>query len=39
VIGASTAVLEACGAKSVRVTAARGGGDGDEELDMIAEWR
>jgi hypothetical protein len=39
VAGGAAAVLEACGAKDVRVTAARGGGDGDSELDMICEWR
>ena len=34
----ASAVLEACGAKNVRVRAARGGGDGDEELDLVCEW-
>ena len=39
VLGGAKAVLEACGAKNVVVKAARGGGDGDSELDMICEWR
>jgi hypothetical protein len=38
-IGGASAVLEACGAKGLVVKAARGGGDGDSELDMICEWR
>jgi hypothetical protein len=39
VLGGATAVLEAGGAKDVRVKAVRGGGDRDEEMDMIGEWR
>jgi hypothetical protein len=39
VLGGATAVLEAGGAKDVRIKAVRGGGDGDQELDMIGEWR
>jgi hypothetical protein len=38
VAGGSSAVLEACGAKNVRVRVVRGGGDGDEELDLVCEW-
>jgi len=38
VLGGSIAVLEACGAKNVRARVARGGGDGDEELDLVCEW-
>ena len=39
VLGGATAVLEAGGAKDVRVKAVRGGGDGDEEMEMIGECR
>jgi hypothetical protein len=39
VIAGSSAVLEVCGAKDVQLTRVRGGGDGDTELDIIAEWR
>ena len=38
-IAGSQAILEACGAKDIRVTRVRGGGDGDTELEVIAEWR
>lgn len=33
------AVLEVCGAKELRYKIVRGGGDGDEECDAVAEWR
>lgn len=33
------AILEVCGAKDLRVTAVRGGGDGDVDYDLVAEWR
>ena len=39
IIAGSAAVLEVCGAKDVQLTRVRGGGDGDTELDIIAEWR
>jgi hypothetical protein len=39
VISGSTAILEACGAKDIKHTRVRGGGDGDHELDVVAEWR
>jgi hypothetical protein len=39
VLGGASAVLEAAGGHDVRVRAARGGGDGDDEMDMVGEWR
>jgi hypothetical protein len=38
VIGGSTGVLEACGAKQVKVTVLGGGGD-EDNLSVKAEWR
>jgi hypothetical protein len=35
----SLAVLEVCGAKELKYTIVRGGGDGDEECDVVGEWR
>jgi hypothetical protein len=39
VIAGSSAILEVCGAKDIVVTRVRGGGDGDTELEVTAEWR
>ena len=39
VIAGSSAILEVCGAKEIRATRVRGGGDGDTELEVLAEWR
>ncbi len=39
IIAGSSAILEACGGKDIQVTRLRGGGDGDEELDVTAQWR
>jgi len=39
VVGGTSAVLEACGGREVRTRILRGGGDGDVELDLVAEWR
>ena len=38
VIGGSTGVLEACGAKQVKMTITAGGGD-EDNLSLKAEWR
>jgi hypothetical protein len=38
-VAGSCAVLEACGARDVRPRIVHGGGDGDGDLDLIAEWR
>jgi hypothetical protein len=35
----SAAVLEVCGAKDLKYTIVRGGGDGDEDCDVVGEWR
>lgn len=39
VIAGSSTILEVCGAREIKVTRVRGGGDGDDELHCIAEWR
>lgn len=38
-LAGSAAVLEACGAKQIRFERVRGGGDGDVDCDVVAEWR
>lgn len=38
-IAGSGAVLEVCGAKQLQFRVVRGGGDGDVDCDVIAEWR
>jgi hypothetical protein len=38
-VAGAMAVLEASGAKDVRIRPLRGGGDGDVDLDIISEWR
>jgi hypothetical protein len=35
----TAAVAEVCGAKDLKFQITRGGGDGDEECDIIGEWR
>jgi len=35
----SAAVLEVCGAKDLKYRVVRGGGDGDEDCDIVGEWR
>jgi hypothetical protein len=39
VIAGSSAILEACGARDIHITRLHGGGDGDTELEVLAEWR
>lgn len=39
VLAGSAAVLEACGARDVKMTILRGGGDGDDACDVVGEWR
>jgi hypothetical protein len=39
VLGGASAVLEACGARDLKITVFAGGSDGDEAMTMIAEWR
>lgn len=38
-VGGAIGILESCGARDVQVRWMRGGGDGDQELDIIAEWK
>jgi hypothetical protein len=38
-VGGAIGILQACGAKDVSLRFVRGGGDGDEELDIIAQWK
>ena len=35
----ASAVLEECGARDLTYRVVRGGGDGDEECDIVGEWR
>ena len=35
----ASAVLEVCGARELTYRVVRGGGDGDEECDVVGEWR
>ena len=39
IIAGSATVVEVCGAKDLRFQIVRGGGDGDEECDVVGEWR